>query len=204
MQKSTPISFMPDMIRAIQAGRKSVTRRLIKFPASIDPNQVVSITPAGAEQWVAVYADGAKSKPFKCKYGTDGDLLWIREGLRLNGDQWVYIADSPKVTPVLVKPEHEADATSWAHHKENDLCIAMFMPKFASRYTLSIVSLRPERLQEITEADAKDEGVNPWHNTVNGTVYIPEFKLLWDMLNIKNPWDSNPFVWRIGFKLVNK
>lgn len=80
---------------------------------------------------------------------------------------------------------------------------SIHMFRWMSRITLEITNVRVERLNEISEADARSEGVVAWHGTVNGTTYIPEFRLLWDKLNGKTwPWISNPWVWVIEFKII--
>lgn len=78
------------------------------------------------------------------------------------------------------------------------------MPRWASRINLLIKSVRVERLQKISEADAKAEGVTAWHDTINGTVYAPEFKALWDTINAKrgHSWASNPWVFVIEFEVI--
>jgi len=79
------------------------------------------------------------------------------------------------------------------------------MPRWASRITLEITELRVERLQEITEEDAKAEGVGCCPNQAY-TDYRHHFMVLWDSLNAKRGynWASNPFVWVITFRRVQK
>ena len=90
----------------------------------------------------------------------------------------------------------------------------LFMPKWASRIWLEIVSVRPERLQEITEEDCLKEGlekrgfdgsalfqIDGFADDICFVGYDLAFKQLWDSLNPKHPWRSNPWVWRIEFKL---
>ena len=73
------------------------------------------------------------------------------------------------------------------------------MPRKASRITLEITDVRAERLQDITNKDARAEGL------ARGTVYPRMwFEDLWDSINAKRGfgWDVNPFVWVITFKKV--
>jgi hypothetical protein len=82
---------------------------------------------------------------------------------------------------------------------------SIFLPRWASRLTLGVTEIQIERLQEITEEDAKAEGVDAWHDTAHGTVYRPEFQMLWDRINGKRaPWASNPWVWVVGFDLQKR
>lgn len=69
---------------------------------------------------------------------------------------------------------------------------SIFMPRAACRLTLDVLSVRIERLQSITEADAIAEGVKS----------IAEYKTLWDSINKKGGkgWDTNPWLWVVEFK----
>lgn len=68
-----------------------------------------------------------------------------------------------------------------------------------SRITLEIVSIRVEKLQDISEADAMAEGIT--HSTMNNPRV--EYQWLWESINGLGSWDANPFVWCIYFKRVN-
>jgi hypothetical protein len=83
----------------------------------------------------------------------------------------------------------------------------MFMPRWASRITLEIVSVRSERLQEISEEDALAEGITcgcgNHQDCYNSNVDV--FRKLWESINgdkTGRTWADNPFVWRIEFKVV--
>lgn len=80
------------------------------------------------------------------------------------------------------------------------------MPRWASRITLEIVSVRVERLQDITEEDAIYEGMVPTydHDSVPEKDATEMFQKLWDSINEKRAfgWDANPWVWVIEFKIV--
>ena len=80
---------------------------------------------------------------------------------------------------------------------------AIFLPRWASRITLEITNVRVERLQEISEADAKAEGVDGeslLRMGFDGCVYRARFRSLWESLNGPGSWDLNPYVWVIEFK----
>jgi hypothetical protein len=82
---------------------------------------------------------------------------------------------------------------------------SIFMPRWASRITLEITEVRVERLQEISEEDARAEGVRPVNEQVE---LLGEYRIgyvkLWDSLNAKRGlgWDKNPWVWAIAFRRV--
>lgn len=202
--KEHPILMSAPMVRAILSGNKTQTRRVVK------PQP-----PAGYRQWGrcingnAAFTDhplqGEKGNVINVKgpYGDVGDRLWVRESMHMDKDGvWLYSADDDSVG---CDRADESAMISWAHHKESEHCPSIHMPRWASRITLEITGVRVERLQDIGEADAKAEGVAAWHDTANGTVYRPEFQMLWDRINSKRgySWASNPWVWVVGFKKVS-
>lgn len=74
----------------------------------------------------------------------------------------------------------------------------LYMPHWASRITLEV-----ERLQEITEEDARAEGVMSLSNIHPIARPTSVFQELWDQINGKRaPWESNPWVWRMEFRMV--
>lgn len=80
---------------------------------------------------------------------------------------------------------------------------SIHMPRWASRITLEITGVRVERLQDISEADVKAEGINPETNN-SGRMHRALYRELWNQLNAKRGygWDANPWVWVIEFKRV--
>lgn len=85
------------------------------------------------------------------------------------------------------------------------------MPRWASRITLDVFAIRVERLQDITEEDAKAEGVKPITYDPGGDCWTDgkhrtAFNFLWNEINGWNPnsWDSNPWVWVVSFRRVEK
>ncbi len=111
-----------------------------------------------------------------------GDRLWMREAIRRVGDTnlSVYVADE---TPTI------ADAWPWKLR----MLPAMFCPRGLSRATLGVTSVRTERLQDISDADAIAEGVDAGPMTTPRDAYAT----LWDKLNGKRRgfrWADNPIV----------
>lgn len=172
--KERPILFSGPMVRAILEGRKTQTRRVVKpQPAHI----------AGIGTVLNIDTITGKA----CPYGKPGDRLWVREtwdGVRLDGGGALvsYRADGDK--PVT-------DDGRW--HP------SIHMPRWASRITLEVVSVRVERLQEISEEDAMAEGVALAEN-YRGPV--AHFASLWEQINGLGSWNANPWVWVVEFRRV--
>jgi hypothetical protein len=135
------------------------------------------------------------------RYGGIGDHLWVREALRR-------CQDSEGSKPLAL---YDCDRTQvydagypveW--HWKPSVLTARYMPRWASRITLEVTGLRVERLQDISENDAKSEGVPqcPAHWKTE-TPYRKEFERVWNHINAKRyPWELNPWVWVISFKQV--
>lgn len=226
--KERPILFSGPMVRAILDGRKTMTRRVRGLEcvnetsdewAIVRPMQPVEPTIDGESQefpgaddnsWLALkdergITDGGYNC-ISCPYGRPGDRLWVREPLRADERGMYYDADE---TPVTVPDDFEKTIREFVP--------SSFMPRWASRITLEITSVRVERLQDVSEEDAKSEGLLEWEspdtahrakrygNTV-ADVWEKDprqaFARLWDKINgKKHPWASNPWVWVIEFKL---
>lgn len=195
-----PVLFSAPMVRAILAGQKSQTRRLIRLdrPASEEPWTPLTSPGAFAEGLVT----GA-SLTFRCPYGKPGTRLWVRESwCRSDGhvtpeDEFCYRANLP---------EDEATGYRWRP--------SIYMPREASRITLEVTEVRAQRLQEISEEDAKAEGFSGelMPATINGepgrVAFFDArqwFGHLWDAINGKRPgcsWADNPWIWAVSFKVL--
>lgn len=195
--KIRPILFSTEMVHALLAGRKTQTRRIVK------PQP-----PAPECSYSALLK--------KCPYGQPGDLLWVREtwawdgqtsftDLQAIGNFW-YKADDTGYSPAKWKP-------------------SIFMPKEAARIFLRITDVRVERLQDISEEDAKAEGAQPSSHRCGGFGYyeaggdvhececqgfienspaIEGYKWLWESINGAGSWGANPWVWVISFERCEK
>jgi hypothetical protein len=198
--RERPIIFSGPMVRAILAGRKTVTRRIVKERAGL----LVDVTSDG----VPVYRSGAPDdggEPIMCPYGEAGGRLWVRESwgqADSRADEWGYHRGRAcKSLPVLYRadnPTHGADDEFWRP--------SIYMPRWACRLVLGVVSVRVERLHDIDEADAAREGVTPFPADPEGDCWTDgkhrtAFEYLWGSLNRdRAPWASNPFVWRVEFR----
>jgi hypothetical protein len=80
------------------------------------------------------------------------------------------------------------------------------MPRWASRITLRIKDIRVERLQDISEDDARAEGVTPLdyaaHHVAAGCGARIAFEQLWNKINSPGAWEANPWVWVVSFERV--
>jgi hypothetical protein len=86
---------------------------------------------------------------------------------------------------------------------------SIHMPRWASRITLEVTDVRVERLQDITEEDAKAEGAEARAHGVDdaaafGLRHRVGFADLWESINGAGSWDANPWVWRIAFKRIDQ
>ena len=131
-----------------------------------------------------------------------GDRLWVRE--TWHGIEHPTDRDSEFITYKATAHPHILKTVKWRP--------SIFMPRWASRITLEITEVRVERLQEITEEDARAEGLvyhkgfSQWYTSPDTLVFGHKtaFQILWDSLNAKRGygWDTNPWVWPISFKVV--
>ncbi len=101
---------------------------------------------------------------------------------------------------------------TWAHHKEQDYCPSIHMPKWATRTWKELLEIRAERIQDITEQDARAEGVKAkyvgGHITLTNQEYYSyraAFVDLWNHLNGKRGYgmDTNPYVWVLVYKILS-
>ena len=175
--KERPILFSAPMVRALLAGTKTQTRRVIK------PRHL-----AFFNQDAAAMLSDWNERPLP--YGKPGDRLWVRE-------TW-HDASSSLHSCAL----YRADGIDLHWDKWTP---SIHMPRWASRITLEITSVRVERLQEISEADAQAEGWTrrPEVSTdpqVHKEAARDWFMDLWESINGPGSWDANPWVWVIEFK----
>lgn len=185
-----PILFSGPMVRAILDGRKTMTRRVVKLP----PDAVsVTVDPGGTIFGPGPYIkagnpDGYDYPRIHCPYDP-GDRLWVRE-------TWCCY------TPMLRNPRYKADGHNDAGWTWKP---SIHMPRWASRITLEVTDVRVERVQEITDDDAKAEGCPTvgWYDGPRPKLW---FSHLWDSINAARGygWDVNPWVWVVSFRRVDQ
>ncbi|MCG3206285.1 MAG: hypothetical protein KCHDKBKB_03019 [Elusimicrobia bacterium] len=208
--KEKPILFSGPMVRAILSGRKTQTRRVVRDCHLL----------GGPPEEALLKL---------CLYGKPGDRLWVREehaivaapGLTTGAKEVeveVQFLDGERRCASLTAAELQKlrERRAWSLGDETR---GRFMYRSLSRITLEIVSVRVERLQDISEADATAEGVQSEWSDDGGEspgryLYFTDadragvghakpsraYRVLWESINGAGSWDANPWVWVVEFK----
>jgi hypothetical protein len=200
--KTRPILFNGDMIRALSDRGKTQTRRVLKnfwVKEGFPHPYYYKNKSKQAEESVECFDTIAQFIEKHHPYGVVGDRLWVRETWAEYEGGYVYRADEG-LDGIGFAPE----TLKWKP--------SILMPRVASRITLGIESVRVERLQEITEADAIAEGIK-FEDCYSRRYFdyladdysfqspIDSYQSLWDLINgATYPWDSNPWVFVVSFK----
>lgn len=215
--KERPILFSAPMVRALLDGSKTQTRRALRIqPLDVLPMEGDKF----GREWIALM--DREPKPagtlFRCKFGAPGDRLWVRETfMDLNGtgvehrnsdgvrQRYAYAAEFP--------------SGSYGDEARKDYKLkwkpSIHMPRVACRILLEVVSVRVERLNDCSEADARAEGATHYEpandlsyggwshdgHYVHKTV-AESYKKLWECINGADSWGTNPWVWVIEFKRI--
>lgn len=231
MIKERPIIFSDVNIEPIQKGKKTQTRRVIKKEI-----QHVDIEPQYMKNRWGFWndTDMSNGKIVKCPYGIPGDRLWVRETWAdvnsEEGPSLLYRSDGCLVSwhdfsktfdrdygagPSMDYKAYPGDYTMWwsdllRGEPEHRWRTPLYMPRWASRIDLEVVSVRVERLQNITEEDARAEGCffDDEPGCPEGFCEEDrpkardEFIFLWNKIHKKDGyvWTKNPWVWVIEFK----
>lgn len=202
--KEHPIMSSTDSVEAILEGRKTQTRRVIKpQPRPNSKIFVRALTLSRTWQEYDGYYEDAPPRLFDCPYGQVGDRLWVRESIVRHNDMWYYKAgwtSTGKSWVECIPSQRHLDKLGWQY-------TSRMMPKIFFRITLEITEVRVERLQEITEEDAKAEGAESYYTLPGGrTVARYHFSVIWDSIFAKRGygWEVNPWVWVISFVKEDK
>lgn len=180
--KEYPILFSAPMVRAILDGHKTMTRRVIKH------------TP---DDGCPYHQNGIS---IACPYGHPGDRPWVRE-------TWATSKSLDHAAPSMLAPgapiEYQADRcltmAGGMLPDRGKWRPSIFMMPWMSRLTLEITGVKVERVQDISPADCRAEGVGICLNDI-GARYA--FGQLWNQINEKRGfgWDVNPWVWVVQFR----
>ena len=232
--KERPILFSAPMVRALLDGRKTQTRRIVKP----QPKVIHALHGDASLTTERIFRSG--DQRIHCPFGQAGDFLWVREtwahyhtinhvrridarafdevsdglaGYRADGHDT--IEDFRRHVRLMSECDLEAVEINGNRWRPS-----IHMPRWASRITLEVTGVRVERLQEISEDDAKAEGVEPWvigdgwreyglPPSVEAAGTHPlrsardSFASLWESINGPGSWKANPWVWVIEFRRVS-
>lgn len=239
--KEHPRLFAPAMVRAILGGHKTQTRRLLlRHNSLIDgakPTQAMwdaldwstvfmhMTAINGVDQQVMlVWSKDGQTRHVVRPRVQPGDLFWGREA-------WRSLPQFDKTKPVHIPMEtgawYEADAKPTGWDGWGKLRPSMFMPRWMCRLELPVTEIRPQLLQNISEADVLAEGIT-CENVIVGNYYAnghhevtadrfffgggnedgyehadDAYMALWDAINGPGESDKNPLVWVYEFRKLN-
>lgn len=206
--KERGMIFNREMVRAILDGRKTQTRRIMKIqpsdgfhpthngydldlnahwytPGVVDKNGYLQ--PAKKD----VFGVADENEGYTCPFGAVGDRIWVRETFSQVPDH----EEPAGCSAILYAADGNGPYGKWVP--------SIHMPRWASRLTLEITCVRVERLRDLSEDDAKSEGITPPSGGVlPGWEYRINFRDLWMSIYGADNWEANPWVWVIEFKVV--
>lgn len=218
--KERPILFSGAMIRAILTGQKTQTRRVVKPQPYIDAmgNFCWDGWNFGQDfngphiQAIASPIPSSKTGRVHCPYGKPGDRLWVREswfqrgewnpycgpeGVDLEDARWI---GSKEIVYAADRPKPKGDPNKRIFWRSRP---SIHLPRWASRILLEVVTVRVEHLQDISEADAEDEGIDFLRHVQDADETLTArdlYECLWDSINGDSSWAANPWVWVVEFK----
>lgn len=195
-----PLLMKGPLVRATLEGRKTQTRRPVKPQPSDD---IVDVEYDDiAELWLGNTKEDndlgfCSSWTARCPLGRTGDRIWVREtwdwrdwqSMANRKVRIAYAADGAQVDTIAPCDWNPVVYNAARWHP------SIHMPRWASRITLPLVSVRVERVQYITDEDAEAEGVEP----IEGS-YREGFRAMWQ--DIYATWDANPWVWVAEWKEI--
>lgn len=207
MQKEKPILFSGPMVRALREKRKTQTRRLMKSAKCKD---------SGVELAPCEVAGEVNECDYRLAPFVPGNVLWVRETwcptTHGSYEPWPRDKKAPlRNTDAFI--QYRADYKGGDADYDRFWRPSIFMPRWASRITLRVTAVRAERLQDISEADARAEGITDGGCLNCGN---PEpcgcpnakpsaadsFFHLWETINGRDSLIANPFVWVYTFEEV--
>lgn len=213
--RERPILFSAPMVRALLAGSKTQTRRIVKLPHQNPLGQWEPTTVGGA----GMLTTRGETLPLQgaifhtrtgdgvmCPHGQPGEQLWVREAWMPDppcDGTWGYTAwAGERIGQIASVPERFQHPSfcnyraSWLHGTSGlRWTPGIHMPRWASRITLEISGVRVERLNDCSEADACAEG---W--PADDSDPRQWYAALWEQINGPGSWDANPWVWVVEFR----
>ncbi|MEB6412528.1 hypothetical protein [Enterobacter vonholyi] len=172
--------FNGEMVRAILDGRKTQTRR------PVNPSTANLLDLQGQYPH--------KKYNISCPFGAVGDRIWVRETWAEAGasapDLKLYRANYPAHVPTHYENVPPAEDVRWTP--------SIHMPRWASRILLEITVVRVEQLNDISEEDARSEGISG----SSARDLKEAYAALWLSIYGSDSWRANPWVWVIEFKRI--
>ncbi len=186
-KRDYPILFDTQMVQAILSGQKTQTTRAFKSPLCKAMERAVVIWFDGTE-W---RAEDSKRLLYKhsiiCPYGAVGDLLWVKETMDYKGR---YKADNP--------PKDKHSDLGWIP--------SIHMPKDKARIWLKITDIKAQRIQTVSEEDAREEGAGVGKifgfSEIGQNTYREGFYAKWISIYGIESYHENSWIWAIKFKVV--
>lgn len=201
--KERPILMNGAMVRAVLAGTKTQTRRIIKPQPQMVTDKHIEPWQGDPAALLSLLAESGR----KCPYGQPGNRIWVRETFCLddNGhEEWpIFRADGAE----LPQRQPTRKPACWTP--------SIHMPRAASRILLEVVSVRVERLQDISDAEIVAEGIDmealaesqdrydivcKGSDASGRATERSAWRDLWESTG--GDWDANPWCWAITFKRV--
>lgn len=199
------------MVLSILYGEKTQTRRVVKGADYFAAGWPCKFgKPCAETRCLYSHVDGKHLTVMHSPYGDAGDRLWVRETWQgpLLDDIDAYRAEPRNYhKPEFCQYAADGGAAPEFVTMDDELVRrwrpSIYMPRWASRINLKISGVHVERLQDISEEDAKAEGCNypacgPDYKLTKRWAY----RALWESINCPGSWDENPWVWVIEFKRV--
>ena len=204
--KETGLMFKAPLVRAILAGQKTQTRRILKLHPGFDFEERED-----RRLWPwAEHPDRLDDvwQPAPC--GDIGDRIYVRETWCQQGDDDGFLVDGAywyRATTPDVMDSEDMEKSPWRP--------SIHMPKAAARIWLEVTGVRVERLQSISEADCWREGIEEVMHDFDDASQCemakrldcciddakPLFAQLWESTG--GDWAANPWVWVIDFKTIS-
>ena len=216
--KERPILFSAPMVRAILSGSKSQTRRVVKPQPTDGGLEWATACGGDFAAWqdplllLDEHSEDGGPCQRQCPYGQPGDRLWVRETFAIVPRTAYRCSEGVQQT---LRPDDEFEHDAAIYKAGWDRSNGGFrwrpsihMPRWASRISMEIVSVRVERLQDISEADAQAEGcalecMTPTGDDSGSAIHGPGgYIALWESINGPGSWDANPWVWVVEVKRV--
>ncbi|WP_369136217.1 hypothetical protein [Klebsiella variicola] len=200
--------FNAEMVRAILDGRKTQTRRPIKWKQTRFTE--IGEREDGSKWPWSEDAEHAFDFWHPCPFGSVGDRIWVRETFQAPLFDFDLMDSYCKDSTPFEKSEfcvYKADGVPAPEFYDADdelhCCWrpSIHMPRWASRILLEITGVRVERLKSISDRDALREGCST-ADMKSGDCVADVFARLWASIYGSDSWNANPWVWVIEFKRV--